>query len=285
MDFRAWFLWATDISQYVRALIVRATTETIVDRPSEVTGFVVTQGSMGTVLTWNPAANAASYRVFRVVTNTRAVPVDFNSATLVSEVFGATAAHYFDDQPALPSDSPDSNFIFYWIQAVNSVHVGGPLSGPVLIIYDAQVSVEQINQVTSAINVNSLEDGAIDWRWVADGDNSILLRLLSNSSEIGGFHYDAANDRFTVGFRQTGGYSPGVNTGITITSNGTTFGFGTLSPNTSSILDLTSTNGALLNPRMTTTQRDALTAANGMQIYNTTANEMQGYINGSWAAM
>ena len=40
--------------------------------------------------------------------------------------------------------------------------------------------------------------------------------------------------------------------------------------------------GPLLLGNMTTTQRDALTAANGMIIYNTTDNKFQGYENGSW---
>ena len=34
---------------------------------------------------------------------------------------------------------------------------------------------------------------------------------------------------------------------------------------------------------LTTTQRDALTAANGMVIYNSTLNKFQGYENGTWA--
>jgi hypothetical protein len=62
-------------------------------------------------------------------------------------------------------------------------------------------------------------------------------------------------------------------------------GIGTTSPNTSSILDLSSTSGALIVPRMTSTQRDNLTPTNGMIIYNTTTNTMQGYINSSWADM
>ncbi len=41
--------------------------------------------------------------------------------------------------------------------------------------------------------------------------------------------------------------------------------------------------GAMLLGNMTTTVRDALTAANGMVIYNTTDNKFQGYENGSWA--
>jgi len=34
---------------------------------------------------------------------------------------------------------------------------------------------------------------------------------------------------------------------------------------------------------LTTTERDALTASNGMVIYNATTNELQAYENGAWA--
>lgn len=36
-------------------------------------------------------------------------------------------------------------------------------------------------------------------------------------------------------------------------------------------------------PSLTTTERDALTAVNGMLIYNTSLNKFQGYENGAWA--
>lgn len=36
---------------------------------------------------------------------------------------------------------------------------------------------------------------------------------------------------------------------------------------------------------MTTAQRDALTAVNAMIIYNTTANQMEGYVNSAWMAL
>jgi hypothetical protein len=39
---------------------------------------------------------------------------------------------------------------------------------------------------------------------------------------------------------------------------------------------------AILMPRLTTTERNALTALNGMVIYNVTDNKFQGYENGSW---
>ena len=51
-------------------------------------------------------------------------------------------------------------------------------------------------------------------------------------------------------------------------------GIGTSTPNAYAILDLTSTTAALILPRMTTTQRDAMTAVSGMLIYNTTTGKL-----------
>ncbi len=53
-------------------------------------------------------------------------------------------------------------------------------------------------------------------------------------------------------------------------------------PTTSTELAVASTTGAFLLPRMTTTQRDALTPLNGMVIYNTTTNVIEARENGAW---
>jgi hypothetical protein len=117
-------------------------------------------------------------------------------------------------------------------------------------------------------------------------------------------------DQLRVGYDTTNYYKIGRNTangvlhfqGTQATYNGYNFlsqagtssffikdsgsvGIGTAAPNASAILDLTSTTRALLIPRMTTTQRDALTAVNGMLIYNSTLNKFQGYEGGAWASL
>ena len=61
-------------------------------------------------------------------------------------------------------------------------------------------------------------------------------------------------------------------------------GIGTESP--SAKLDVTSTTSGFLPPRMTTTQRDAIsTPATGLVIYNTTTNVLNFYNSTSWGAV
>lgn len=47
-------------------------------------------------------------------------------------------------------------------------------------------------------------------------------------------------------------------------------------------LEVDGTTGGILFPRLTTTQRDALTPTNGLMIYNTTTSKFQGYAGGAW---
>ena len=63
-------------------------------------------------------------------------------------------------------------------------------------------------------------------------------------------------------------------------------GIGTSSPHTSSVLDIVSTSAGVLIPRMSQAQRNAISApAVGLQIYNTTTNELN-YFNGTaWQAL
>lgn len=86
--------------------------------------------------------------------------------------------------------------------------------------------------------------------------------------------------------------SSDINVGFTMATGGTialrvdpanqNIAIGTSAVAADAQLDLQRTDGALLLPRLTTTQRDALTAADGMTIYNTTIDRLQVYRNGSW---
>ncbi len=66
------------------------------------------------------------------------------------------------------------------------------------------------------------------------------------------------------------------------TSNTEYFGGAPAGVLVSTGMTITTTTGALTLPRMTTTQRDALTPINGMEIYNSTTDKFQSYENGAW---
>lgn len=84
----------------------------------------------------------------------------------------------------------------------------------------------------------------------------------------------ATNANWSVA--QFGGFT-GVTGGVIIT------GFTSpVLPTASAILELSSTTGAFLPTRMTSTQRDALTPTNGMIIYNTTTDKLQVRAAGAW---
>lgn len=105
---------------------------------------------------------------------------------------------------------------------------------------------------------------------MATGMYSFAIGLKAHAYNDGAFvwadHIDenfesTADDQFLI--RATGGV-----------------GIGTASPQ--GALDISSTTGALIVPRMTTEQRDALTAVNGMIIYNISDDQFNFYENGAW---
>lgn len=58
--------------------------------------------------------------------------------------------------------------------------------------------------------------------------------------------------------------------------------FGSTTNTASATLEVAGTTGAFLLPRLTTTQRLALAATNGMVLYNSTTTAMEARINGAW---
>lgn len=67
---------------------------------------------------------------------------------------------------------------------------------------------------------------------------------------------------------------------------GANIGIGTNNPDASAFLDITSTTKGFLPPRMTTTQRDAISSpATGLVIYNTTTNVLNFHNGSGWGAV
>ena len=63
-------------------------------------------------------------------------------------------------------------------------------------------------------------------------------------------------------------------------------GIGTTAPDNSALLEIKSTTKGFLPPRMTTTERDAISApVNGLQVFNTSTNCLELYINGIWQSL
>lgn len=67
-------------------------------------------------------------------------------------------------------------------------------------------------------------------------------------------------------------------------SNGTV-SIGTAAHYPSAKLRIDSTTGGLLLPRMTTAQRDAMTAYSGLVVYNTNTNQINYYNGSTWVAV
>jgi hypothetical protein len=109
--------------------------------------------------------------------------------------------------------------------------------------------------------------GALNY---ATGDYSLAAGYKANAEHRSCFVWADSTDS---NFESTGENQ------FLIRANGGV-GIGTDSPQ--GALDVSSTSGAFLVPRMTTEQRDLLTASNGMIIYNTTTDQFNFYESGAW---
>jgi len=118
----------------------------------------------------------------------------------------------------------------------------------------------------------------------SDGSsNEKCWELVANSNE---FKLQTVNDLYSGSStifkaRDRGGTSVGTfaipNADVIIGADA--------APATSAVLELRSTSGALLLPRMSTTQRNNLTGVNGMMIYDTTQNAFRVYQAGAWKSI
>lgn len=118
-----------------------------------------------------------------------------------------------------------------------------------------------------------------------DDDGSTRIVFYDGDDLEAHVQYINNGDILTIGNDKSGGevaISSDTDVEAIRIDSGQRVGIGTSTPNADSILDLTSTTGALIVPRMTTAQRGMLTAANAMIVYDTTLNAFSFYENGVW---
>jgi len=120
-------------------------------------------------------------------------------------------------------------------------------------------------------------------------DAPLSYQANDRTMELVGQAYDGSANRENcfLRFQATAAVSnnvaPGKATMNIANADGTFKEFAFDNDGTYTAINLVSNVGYVKFGNLTTTQRDALTAANGMVIYNTTDNKFQGYENGAWA--
>jgi hypothetical protein len=166
----------------------------------------------------------------------------------------------------------------------NSVGIGGSPSFTLDVFGTTRFSVTSGTLLTSRNRwfCLSRDVGRAHVVWWADfdgtnwiGRHSSLHPARIGAGAAGGIRIETADNN------GNGGTLGSWTTRLELANDGR-IGIGTSSPAVSALLDLSSTTGALLLPRMTTTQRNALTAVNGMVIYNSSTDKFQGRAGGAW---
>lgn len=117
---------------------------------------------------------------------------------------------------------------------------------------------------------------------IVGGTAAVATDYIGTGTNVTALHFGEPN---VTGVNLVGvltNISFSFNKAVSHTFTSTAVGIGTGTPATSALLDLTSTSKALIVSRLTTTQRDAMTAVNGMIIYNSTTNAFNFRENGAW---
>ena len=125
------------------------------------------------------------------------------------------------------------------------------------------------------------------------GVGNTAIGNYAGSTNTTGYHNtfigDSANvssaaltNATAIGYNATVGQSNSI-----VLGNGSAnVGVGTTTPNSTAVLDLTSTTQGVLIPRMSTTQRTSISSpATGLQVYDNTLNQLYVYNGTAWQAL
>ncbi len=151
--------------------------------------------------------------------------------------------------------------------STDKVGIGTDSPDEMLQLEDGNIRLKRTDALNSQIHfANNTADM---WSLTGDGDNDFVIERRVKST--GAF----INKVLTM--------EPASTEAMRIDSDGNV-GIGTESP--TAPLEVSSTTGGVIMPRMTTTQRNAIASpTNGEMVYDTDLNKFYGYANGAWTAL
>jgi hypothetical protein len=192
----------------------------------------------------------------------------------VLSTLNSTLGSYYIDHPGVQSWKIGvTNNNFSTLSIGNDI--GGAFANKILNLTNAGRVGIGTTDPYNRFTVNGGISGTPSWN-----NSTLELRADSGLTTSLAFHRDGYtvsciySDDGSIAFQVGGGEK------IRITPYST--GFGTSSPDPSAILDLTSTTQGFLPPRMEEYQRDLISAAEGLIIFNVNTQELNVWAGGSW---
>jgi hypothetical protein len=236
---------------------------------------------LSTLATTTPAANVATFLTTPSSANLSAALTDktgtganvfATSPTIttptIAQINGGTAANDDIRIQGTTDSTRASSFVFL---QPNGGNVGIGTNATPQSLLDVRNSAATVNRIIIGTNAGGFNNGGEIAFYSAGGGATGLVQGTFDNSSVG---------RLTFA-NLIGGAMTVVGTFL-----GNSLGIGTTSPSTKALLDLTSTTQGFLPPRMTTTQRDAITSVPaGLMIYNTTTNKLNFYNGSAWEAV
>jgi hypothetical protein len=160
-------------------------------------------------------------------------------------------------------DDGTSTYPFYIVKSSGDVGIGTTSPADELQVYGSASGAD--SRVASIVDPSQTAGHYVyeDLGQALSTDNAAQIMFYYAGA-------GSASNRFGLGFHGTSEY-------FSLLAGGNV-GIGTTTPNASALLDVYSTTSGLLPPRMTTTQRNAISSpATGLTIYNTTTVELETY--------
>ena len=201
------------------------------------------------------------------------------------------------------SGTPSANYMTYWtspttITGTSSYQIGTVSGNPAIgiggapsDIISSTYSINNSAGITMQNTFSTAANSAVAY-FHAVNDLGSIARLNMTSGEYTTIGIHVA-DQGSLSTNGAGGLLIGTDASSVVqvmTNNilamtidtSQRVSIGTTTPNTSAALDIQGVLGALLVPRMTTTQKTALTPANGMIVFDTILAKFSFYEGGSW---